>query len=587
MGSAMQTRIGKRRPGWLVLCMSFAVTLALSACFNDGGDDESPTIIEPTTPPAAAVNTPISLQLISTSGILKDVPLTVSLSGSGLADVRNQSGAAISGPLTTTTGILPLQLAAGVTPTAAAPVEITIVVSGDGYLTTGKTISLSSTAPIDVPLYIVKMATAADGTIVDPPAGVSGLVREDISASGGKVTEVLKLDAPVADETGAVVGGSTLEVPTTVTLMGADGTPAADGPVKASVVSFSAAAPDSLASFPGGFAVDVDGSGAGTGSGVFVSGGFAAFNLTDSTGKPIKKFSAPITATMTLPAGIVNETTGEPVKVGEALPLYSYEESTGKWSKEIDGTVTAQNADGSFVFSFQTTHLSYWNMDWHYSSVCTSSIRVNGANATTYLSAQFEPANGYLYSGYATPDQPVFSVRNAPRGKRLKITATNSSGTVVGSTTVADMCSGQIVITVTSPPPTQIGFSTSEACYDAQGAIIASTKRALPSWVTVYEPTWVPYYYTYYFWGRAYYYYSWYYAYNYAGSAYTTGSGATATANLVVKPAASSYTAYVYSPRGQSRLISPINTVAAQTTTAPEVIFPMTCRTVTGTGGGS
>lgn len=558
---------------------AFAIGIVVTAC-GGGGGSKPPTVVEPVDPPAAAANTPLTFEIVDSNGLV-EAPMSISFSGADADELLTQVGAAVSSPQSTSSGLLPLSLKAGAMPSEDAPIEFNAVVSGAGYLTTGLVVRIASTETRQIRVVMVKLETDGTGAVAHAPSGVSGAVRDDVSATGGKLNTALTLETPTKDDTGKVVGGATLQIPTTVTLKRADGTPAADGPITASVVSFSAASPEALEAFPGGFAVNVEGAG----EGFFVSGGFVAFNLTDSAGQPIKQFSAPVTATITLPAGIVNEDTGEAVKVGDTLPIWSYEEDAGMWAGEGTGTVTAQNADGSFVLSFQTTHLSYWNMDWKGSDTCTASIRVNGLKSgmTVYLSAQFDPANGYLSSGYATFDQPVFPIYLAPRNKRMTITAQSADGTVLGSTTVNNLCAAQVVLNLTPPNQTALAFSTAEACVDKQGNIIASTKRALPSWIYVRgQPQIGTYTYTY--GGRTYTYT--YTSYGYGGSLYTTGSGASATGTLAVLSSPSTYEAYVYSPRGDMKTVSGITTVQGQTTTVPEVVFPMSCRPVTGTGGG-
>jgi len=571
----------------------------LAACGGgSGGGDDPPTngggtTYTPTVTAKSNINAPITLQLLSAQGTI-NTPLTLTFSGSGAARLRDATGAALSGPVTASNGIVSLSLSSGAAPTVDAPVAFTVIVQGAGYLTTSAKVSISSASGQAADIQLVALTTDSSGNLTHTQPGVEGTVKVLGTVAGGQVATVMSLSSPdVEDSSGNTVGGAGLSIPAGTTLRTATGAAAANGPVTASVVSFSSSSPTALQAFPGGFAVTVGGSGPGTGTGVFTSGGFAAFNLTDAQGNAIKSFDSPITATIALSDTLINEDTGLPVAVGDTLPVYSYDETTARWTKENSGIVS-RDAQGKLVLTFSSNHLSYWNMDWYSSAVCTGRINITGLNSAVNLSAFRNPATGYLYSGQATPDNPSFAIYNMPSGLPLRIEARLPTGELVGSVNVNDGCAGTIALNVVTPPTPRVVVPTAEACFSSTGAIIESTKRPLPAYAYLtrnesytYTYSWLPWYnysYTYT------YTYESYLAYAY--SSFTAGATTAQATLLAPTQPYNNYNVRIYTTRGDSRTLTGIATGAnGATTTLPEVVFPMTCQTTTtppatgGTGG--
>ena len=356
---------------------------------------------------------------------------------------------------------------------------------------------------------------------------------------------------------------ATLNIPAGTALTAADGS-AITGAITANVVSYASTQDNALMAFPGGFSVNVagtdpdTGTSSGTGTGNFISGGFVAFNLVDSTGKTVKNFSQPVTTTITVPKGTLNPDTGVEVAVGESLPIYSYDEVAGAWSKEKSGTVTATDAQGNYVLTFQVTHLSYWNMDWHYSAVCNASLNVTGLPASNppsvSLRAKFTNYSGYLYEG-AADRNGVFAVANAPKNKPMLIEALYR-GKVVGRATVGNLCAGTVQLPVTLPvvQTGSVAGNVYEACF-TKGVPVASTRRTLATQFYIWD------------------YQNWqspFFA--------TVATSATGRYQISSIPVGTTYTAYTYSPRtykSQTRTVS----VTSNTTAAlADFVFEMPCK---------
>ena len=59
-----------------------------------------------------------------------------------------------------------------------------------------------------------------------------------------------------------------------------------------------------------------------------------------------------------------------PLEVGHVFPVWSYEESTGKWSFEQFGEVKENGTDDTFDVVVNVNHLSYWNLDFFVQQGC-------------------------------------------------------------------------------------------------------------------------------------------------------------------------------------------------------------------------
>jgi hypothetical protein len=82
-------------------------------------------------------------------------------------------------------------------------------------------------------------------------------------------------------------------------------------------------------------------------------------------GKEVKFFDTPVKAEMKLNTNQDNFMTGQKVKAGDSIPVWSLDEATGQW-KEEKKAVVVQSVTG-LAAKFEITHLSGWNLDWGWS----------------------------------------------------------------------------------------------------------------------------------------------------------------------------------------------------------------------------
>lgn len=286
------------------------------------------------------------------------------------------------------------------------PVKIDLLVTADNYLNVRKSVYLSNKEE-DAGIQSVDVAMVGKS---NPPEGISfnelstelvdGTLENEVElkvlpqeGQDSQINIVLPSGTQFRDRDGKVLNGSNLKV---------------------EIGLFDAEKEEAHAGFPGGFdsenIVDENGE---VSPGSFITAGFVSLDMSIG-GKEVKEFNKPIDVSMSVAENITNPETGEVVREGDIIPVWSYDEQVGDWVYETEGTVV--NGDNGLELSYKTTHLSYWNFDWYgrrKCGYCGSFVfnipGVERQNARTfYLSAVYKGTNqqlrgmGYrkLYDGY-------------------------------------------------------------------------------------------------------------------------------------------------------------------------------------------
>lgn len=258
--------------------------------------------------------------------------------------------------------------------------DIKVIIQADGYIDSGASITLSeATKFYNLNLNLVR---DAEGVIAN---GVfaSGMVVSNKVNNSGMVTETIILD----NKESLDKPGVKLTIPTGTILTDKNGTPVVGAKLK--VTSFDPYESDAIAAYPGGLNVMAEASGFNIG-GVpqlgdteidFKSAGFAAISIVDADGNKVKNFSNDIEVAMQFAIG-TKDGDGNTVAIGDAVPIWSYDEDTGKWGYEKEGTVQDLDlTDGLYDVVYKLNHLSYWNLDWHYGNKCDSTRKFIVKNA--------------------------------------------------------------------------------------------------------------------------------------------------------------------------------------------------------------
>lgn len=372
--------------------------------------------------------------------------------------------------------------------------NINIVVNKDKYVDTGRQVLTTGEA--------VQNFTIAMSNIDNEPEGVNTEV-ETIAAAD--VPSGITIDSSVTSNGKTVTTEVNIPAGTTMTTENGD---EVTGDLSMQVTNYSATEVTSTNAFPGGFAIVADVNGTDV-DGAFETAGFVSIEIKDANGSKVKDFDQPIEVKMQIDDNFINPLTGVKIAIGDKVPVWSYDDTTAAWAFEQDGTVQDLNpADGLVDVVVQATHLSYWNLDWHYSAVC-SNMQVNlvdtaGATATgTYrMRANFVGSSGYLFQGRISGDG-FAKLYNVPLNKQMVFGAYNLDGTLNSQKTVnITSCDASTVTMTVTPTVTKVQKMTvKESCSDG------SKSAVLPN-IYVYSYT---------------------NTMNYIKSGYTDGNGAVST----------------------------------------------------------
>ncbi|WP_394242541.1 hypothetical protein [Vibrio astriarenae] len=372
------------------------------------------------------------------------------------------------------------------------PISLELVVKVPGYFTTGQTITIP-----------------AESEVLDSGAGFTALTltplapeTEEIAITAGEekgeatddgeVVEEIVISTPIpesGDSNATAVAGGTVEmtIPAATTLTDKDGQPVT-GTITANVVYFSNEpegtgdlTDSALLAFPGGLspaeiiAEDSDEVDDSLSGGTFVSAGFTAIEITNDAGQVVSNFDPAIPLTFEVSSKTINPDNGLPIKEGDEIPVWSYDETIGKWKAEGKATVGALNtATDTHTVTKLIDHLSYYNLDYWLAENCDFSVTIQESGVNQYQPAvRFTRAGGgwtkeRTISGFG--NHTFYNVPEEGRGT-LAIRAYNSSD----SSSLISSVTGGKDVTVNSD-----GTVTAKFC-DLSGATITLTQGDVPS----------------------------------------------------------------------------------------------------------
>lgn len=265
-----------------------------------------------------------------------------------------------------------------------------------GYVETGLIVGGGSKfgelATFDVPLIKLTDVSIAGLNSQDLGIAVSKTV---ISAGSDGSIPALVVVTPNKNITGSfevvqgqpnptvAMGEARLEIEPGTRALDTNGRPISiSGVLTISAVHYSGQDQDALTRFPGGFVTPVSGvlpqGSAPSGQGVFITGGFATFNVSDSQGRALKNFDRPLQMRIDTPKVTVNPLTAKPYKAGDFFPVYAFDETTGVWSFETQGQVLEKTPPHPSLLEVRYTsrHLTSWNLDNYTSADCPVTVNL-------------------------------------------------------------------------------------------------------------------------------------------------------------------------------------------------------------------
>ena len=303
--------------------------------------------------------------------------------------------------------------------------DIKIIAKADGYVDTGTSVIVVP----ELKTYRVslKMLKDSDGEVAPGIHVNNQSIEEQVDA--GIVVQTIHANNGVEDGSPVV----SVSIPMGVQMLDADGN-SVDA-VNLKIVSFDPYEPAALAAYPGGLDVVADASGFSINGQIqtsereinFKSAGFVAINIVDAQGTKVKRFSQDIEVAQQFKVG-TRDAAGAVVQIGDQVPIWSYDEDTGKWTYEKEGIVQDRDVhDGMYDIVYAINHLTFFNLDWHFGDKCTSAEFVlNDKNGVPlgpeqledlhfYLTIQSAPAIG-RWSYSTIPADNLIKFLNAPRG---------------------------------------------------------------------------------------------------------------------------------------------------------------------------
>ncbi len=241
--------------------------------------------------------------------------------------------------------------------------QLRIQAAAAGYFSGGTTVHVEPQAQGDYDAVTVSLVSKEDA-----PEGVA-VATDGTTADNGVPAKALEL--PVGDGKFSLSANTVLKDAAGNLLT---------GDVSVEVALFDPSSDEALAAFPGGFTVgpDTERLNGAEPEGNFLSAGFMAVDIVDGQGRKAHDLGGDATLRFPIDASAINPETGVALKAGDTVSVWSHDEATGRWAEEDQGgtgeSVIQEDNDGLYV-EVSTSHLSYWNLDWHYSAKCHRPVK--------------------------------------------------------------------------------------------------------------------------------------------------------------------------------------------------------------------
>ena len=302
------------------------------------------------------------------------------------------------------------------------------------------------------------------------PSGITIATNTSGAVTATGLTTAINLTASNVATSGVTTA---ITVPAGIKMKDASNT-VLTGKLETEVISFSETG-SNTAYFPGGLNPEnIDMGNGTTASGSFVSAGFASINMTVG-GKKVKTFEgAKVAVKMTLSKNNYNPKTAKPFAPDDTIDIWSYDDDKGQWKFESTGKVK-KDADNSLYVSFETSHLSAFNLDFWFNdavSYCfrkTNYVTFKWNSSIADINAKVEFSSFALVSwgrwGQVTTainidimeGEPVY-FRLAPKGATHLNVYDNSTGKLLLSQDFAEggLCLNPTVTLDVPNPPSQV-----------------------------------------------------------------------------------------------------------------------------------
>jgi len=231
-------------------------------------------------------------------------------------------------------------------PTEKDPVVFVVYAEADGYMPAGRRIELSTEGEHHEIIQMIKET--------QPPSGmVTKIVTGAGKADAGRVLDSIVVGTDSGSAIISLLPGTVLTDEKGNLL---------DGSLTVSLHNFSVTDNQSRESFPGGFTGAVDSAGVLKEVGIETAA-FFKLDITDPQKRRVHQISnGQLNAKVWLDPEVINPKTGQPLKDGDEIGIYSYNERSGVW--KFEGTTVVSFDGARFTASTLLPHLTYFNFGW-------------------------------------------------------------------------------------------------------------------------------------------------------------------------------------------------------------------------------
>jgi hypothetical protein len=462
-------------------------TAVLVACGGGGGGAPAPISVAPTAPAVASSVVTFSVLDSNAGNLLTGGTITLTFGGSGATSLRALGGGTLTS-VTTTTGAAQVELASGVSPSAASPLSFTVTAVRAGNITVTEPVKLTATGASSVELKMLPLQSTAGAVSNLPTAAAAGNVTTATATTAGSLPATAGNSNFVAAATlpattaQAAPSQVSVSVPLTVTAFvnGSATTAAATGTVSAQIVVVDPKVATSASVLPPVAATAATSTAPAT---VDTLANAAKIVLVDSAGNTINRFSAPITLSLDIPSTVINPSTNAAYALNQTLPISTFNEATGAWVRKtllngtaVLGTVTAIDATtGNRKVSFQTDSLSWFAVMVPTVACITTQFTVTPVADTV---ARTFKASFAVTSGQGTASSPQ-------ELGDVVIPANSAAPIVVGPFVTTSVAGSVATLTLA---PTGAGSSASfstPVCTQGQGTVQVTPKGSITTNLTV------------------------------------------------------------------------------------------------------
>jgi hypothetical protein len=236
-------------------------------------------------------------------------------------------------------------------PSESDPVIFIIHAEADGFMPVSKRIETAYEGGHNEAIVMVRQT--------DPPSG-SDIIHVDNAgtADQGQVTTDITVTTNL--------GTASIHLAKGTLLTDGNGEPL-QGSIDISLSNFDAGDNGSRQAFPGDFIGLVDSAGIQK-QAFHESAAFFNLTITDDQGRQVHRISqGGLTTIVRVDPTATNLVTGEPVKAGDDIPFFSYDEFKGQWNYE--GTTKVTDTGEGLTTAAILPHLTWYNFGWNYNIV--------------------------------------------------------------------------------------------------------------------------------------------------------------------------------------------------------------------------